>query len=178
MTISNRGGRPSKRAYILNNALELARQQGPQGFTLDALCEFANISKGGILYHFSCVYTLVSEMLTLHLKQVLQHQMPQYASWDSLPVNSMIELLQTLPTEPNLEMLFMKTYAEAPLNQQKRQSLQGIIGDMNDSQRIALFAAFGERMSRIYGAPPAANQTQKRSEQPAISVMPQPAAVF
>jgi AcrR family transcriptional regulator len=56
-------GRPSKREQILQVATRLIGQRGVGHFTLDAVAEEAQISKGGLLYHFPTKEDLVMSMI-------------------------------------------------------------------------------------------------------------------
>ncbi len=48
---------------ILDAANRLLMQKGAEGFTLEAVATEANISKGGLLYHFSSKNKLISGMM-------------------------------------------------------------------------------------------------------------------
>ncbi len=58
-----RGGRPSKRDFILERAEELVQENGAAHLTFDALTTVTNISKGGLLYHFESKNALIGAML-------------------------------------------------------------------------------------------------------------------
>lgn len=58
-----RGGRPSKRDFILERAEELVQDKGAAQLTFDGLTEVTGISKGGLLYHFSSKDALIEAML-------------------------------------------------------------------------------------------------------------------
>lgn len=60
---SSRGGRPSKRNFILKAAEELVREQGAAQLTFDRLSEQTGISKGGLLYHFASKDELILAMM-------------------------------------------------------------------------------------------------------------------
>ncbi|WP_194756245.1 TetR/AcrR family transcriptional regulator [Aliidiomarina indica] len=65
----SRGGRPSKRDYILEKAEHLVLEQGASQLTFDALTETTGISKGGLLYHFESKEALIMAMLERYAGQ-------------------------------------------------------------------------------------------------------------
>lgn len=65
----SRGGRPSKRDYILEKAECLVLEKGAAHLTFDALTEVTGISKGGILYHFESKDALVMAMLERYIQR-------------------------------------------------------------------------------------------------------------
>ncbi|RUO23493.1 TetR/AcrR family transcriptional regulator [Aliidiomarina iranensis] len=64
---TNRGGRPSKRDYILKQAELLVQEQGASNLTFDSLTEKTGISKGGLLYHFASKEALIVAMLERYI---------------------------------------------------------------------------------------------------------------
>ncbi|RUO19455.1 TetR/AcrR family transcriptional regulator [Aliidiomarina haloalkalitolerans] len=64
-----RGGRPSKREFILKQAEILVRERGASQLTFDALTEQTGISKGGLLYHFESKEALIIAMLERYIGQ-------------------------------------------------------------------------------------------------------------
>lgn len=60
---TGRGGRPSKRSFILECAEALVQEKGAAHLTFDALTLATGISKGGLLYHFESKDALISAML-------------------------------------------------------------------------------------------------------------------
>lgn len=68
MTSSNRGGRPSKREFILEKAELLVQERGASHLTFDALTEKTGISKGGLLYHFASKEALIMAMLERYIE--------------------------------------------------------------------------------------------------------------
>ncbi|MCC5855827.1 MAG: TetR/AcrR family transcriptional regulator [Idiomarina sp.] len=65
----SRGGRPSKRDFILECAERLVQKRGAAHLTFDALTEATGISKGGLLYHFESKDVLIQAMLTRYIAQ-------------------------------------------------------------------------------------------------------------
>lgn len=65
----SRGGRPSKKDYILEQAEQLVLDQGAAQLTFDALTERTGISKGGLLYHFESKEVLIMSMLERYAGQ-------------------------------------------------------------------------------------------------------------
>ncbi|EGN74873.1 transcriptional regulator [Idiomarina sp. A28L] len=66
-TKTSRGGRPSKREFILQQAELLVQEQGASHLTFDALTEKTGISKGGLLYHFASKEALIVAMLERYI---------------------------------------------------------------------------------------------------------------
>ncbi|RUO37574.1 TetR/AcrR family transcriptional regulator [Aliidiomarina shirensis] len=66
-TKASRGGRPSKRDFILQQAEVLVQEQGASHLTFDALTEKTGISKGGLLYHFASKEALIVAMLERYI---------------------------------------------------------------------------------------------------------------
>lgn len=66
-TKASRGGRPSKREFILQQAELLVQEQGASHLTFDALTEKTGISKGGLLYHFASKEALIVAMLERYI---------------------------------------------------------------------------------------------------------------
>ncbi|CUS47426.1 MAG: TetR family transcriptional regulator [Idiomarinaceae bacterium HL-53] len=64
-----RGGRPSKRDFILECAETLVQAKGAAHLTFDALTEVTGISKGGLLYHFESKDALISAMLERYIER-------------------------------------------------------------------------------------------------------------
>ncbi|ARI77403.1 TetR/AcrR family transcriptional regulator [Halobacillus mangrovi] len=55
--------RESKRDKILNAAAKIVLTQGTESLTLDAVAELAEVSKGGLLYHFSTKEALITGLV-------------------------------------------------------------------------------------------------------------------
>ena len=49
------------RENIFNAANNIIRENGLEGFTLDAVAKKANVSKGGLLYHFPSKNALIED---------------------------------------------------------------------------------------------------------------------
>lgn len=64
-----RGGRPSKRDFILECAEQLVQEQGAAHLTFDALTIATGISKGGLLYHFASKNDLIEAMLIRYVER-------------------------------------------------------------------------------------------------------------
>lgn len=151
------GGRPSKRLNILAHAVELAVAAGPQGFTLDALCERSGISKGGVLYHFTSVQALIVDMFIFYLSS----RLPQWVDdklvvlstvrpdIEHLSIDDLTEILQHSPVEPLLERLVLKTLTEQPPNLAPGNVFRGTLANSNTAQKVALYAALGQRMATV-----------------------------
>src|SRR5690554_4411437 len=65
---TGRGGRPSKRSFILERAEALVQEKGAAHLTFDDLTLATGISKGGLLYHFESKDALISAMLERYVE--------------------------------------------------------------------------------------------------------------
>lgn len=159
MTQRQPGGRPSKRLNILAHAVDLAIETGPQGFTLDALCEQSGISKGGVLYHFASVQALIIDMFTFYLRS----RLPQWvedkllilsaASPDieHLSIEDYTLILQHSPVQPELERLVLKTLTEKTPSLPPASNIRSKLDNASMPQKLALYAALGQRMAAVLG---------------------------
>jgi AcrR family transcriptional regulator len=59
--------RPSRRAALLDAAIEVIRRDGAGALTLDAVAAEAGVSKGGVLYHFKSKRALIDGLITCWL---------------------------------------------------------------------------------------------------------------
>lgn len=66
--------RPSCRERILDAADAVAREFGATKLTLDAVAERAEVSKGGVLYHFPSKEALLVGMVARHISQARERQ--------------------------------------------------------------------------------------------------------
>ncbi len=66
--------RPSCRERILDAADTVARESGATKLTLDAVAERAEVSKGGVLYHFPTKEALLVGMVARHIEQARARQ--------------------------------------------------------------------------------------------------------
>lgn len=66
---AGRGGRPSKRDFILERAEQLVQDKGAAHLTFDGLTTVTGISKGGLLYHFESKDALISAMLERYIER-------------------------------------------------------------------------------------------------------------
>ena len=164
------GGRPSKRLNLLAHAVDLATEVGPQGFTLDALCERSGISKGGVLYHFASVQTLILDMFTFYLNSrlpqwiedklvILSTVRPQI---EQLSIEDFTVILQHSPVEPALERLVLKTLTENTPHALPANILSAKLKTADMPQKLALYAALGQRMVAVLG-------TERQQGQPAAA---------
>jgi AcrR family transcriptional regulator len=61
--------RPSRRAELLDAAIEVIRRDGAQALTLDAVAARSGTSKGGVLYHFASKRALVDGLIARWLDE-------------------------------------------------------------------------------------------------------------
>jgi AcrR family transcriptional regulator len=70
--------RTNARDPILDAAQMVVAQQGAKGLSFDAVAKAANISRGGVLYHFASKELLIQAMierLIEHFEAALEHEM-------------------------------------------------------------------------------------------------------
>ena len=63
-------GRPSKKTLILDAAAQVVEEQGAAHLTIDAVAATADVSKGGVLYHFPNKQALLAGMLEQLLESI------------------------------------------------------------------------------------------------------------
>lgn len=157
MSKRQHGGRPSKRLHILFHAVELASNYGPKGFTLDNLCEQAQISKGGVLYHFASVPTLIKDMLEFYIT----NQLPLWVEQGILDIASpnldaraftideLITVVEHAPINPLLERLVFHVLSEQPFALPYQAALKSTLQEAPTTKREKLESALGKRLLRI-----------------------------
>lgn len=158
-----RGGRPSKRDFILERAEELVQEKGAAHLTFDALTIVTGISKGGLLYHFESKDALIGAMLERYAdrRQQLRREMMgegehsvdteiialikselAHNKRGKLGVDSAI--LAAAATNPSLMKLLMGRQQElfSLLDQSSAGPIQA---------RVAWYAILGNRLCRQFG---------------------------
>ncbi|KGP71400.1 TetR/AcrR family transcriptional regulator [Pontibacillus yanchengensis] len=73
--------RESKRHKILEAAALIVHNQGTDALTLDAVAKQAEVSKGGLLYHFSSKESLVKGLVE-HMDTIYRENVEGYANAD------------------------------------------------------------------------------------------------
>lgn len=164
-----RGGRPSKRSFILQTAEELVRKQGAAHLTFDRLSEETGISKGGLLYHFASKDELILAMMVrmidtreecriefskelggpdAEVKAMILSQvdMQSYCGGDRAREEQALDSAVLCAASTNRELL-------APLRSRFAEKLKEFdkteMG--GDKARIAFFAGVGERLMQQLG---------------------------
>ncbi|MCL5255061.1 MAG: TetR/AcrR family transcriptional regulator [Gammaproteobacteria bacterium] len=162
---TSRGGRPSKRDFILAQAELLVRERGASQLTFDALTEQTAISKGGLLYHFESKEALIVAMLERYIGQRKQRTENVLAAKPEL--NDMVDgyllaMLEAEITEPQ-EMLavdsaIVAAIASNPeLLEPVRQRNVELWAGLDQAQagaiqaRIAWKAVVGHRLLKQFG---------------------------
>jgi AcrR family transcriptional regulator len=93
--------RPSCKARILDAAEAVAREGGASKLTLDAVAERAEVSKGGVLYHFPTKEALLVGMVASHIEQA-QHRRCELELESTGPEGPLkADVLATLQRNPN-----------------------------------------------------------------------------
>lgn len=73
-----------KKAQILTAACQVVAEQGVNSLTLEAAAAAANVSKGGLLYHFPNKEALIEGMMQLYLED-LEARIAQWMRTDAHP---------------------------------------------------------------------------------------------
>lgn len=157
-----RGGRPSKREFILEAAEQLVHDRGAAHLTFDALTEATGISKGGLLYHFASKDALIVAMLERYsqrrqetkvrmqgdktgpdeeIKALLKAELA-HNKQGKLAVDSAI--IAAAATNPQLMQVIAEKQTE--LFRLLDQSSVGPI-----QARVAWYAVMGQRLCRQFG---------------------------
>ncbi|MCL5051393.1 TetR/AcrR family transcriptional regulator [Aliidiomarina maris] len=167
MNAKPRGGRPSKRNYILMAAEQLVKSHGAAQLTFDKLSEETGISKGGLLYHFASKDELVLAMMERLIdtrEQLREDLTPQFDGPDAeLKALIMSEAnVQRVAKDGNDELaLDSAVLCAASHNRDLLKPLQGRFEELfarfdasqmgGDKARIAFFAVLGERLMQQLG---------------------------
>lgn len=157
-----RGGRPSKRNFILQCAEELVQSKGAAHLTFDALTEVTGISKGGLLYHFESKDALISAMLESYIEQrvVIREDMLGEGEGPDAEIHALIRaelahnkrgklavdsaIIAAVATNPELTKLIQP-------RQQELFQLLDLCGVGPIQARVAWYAVMGHRLSRQFG---------------------------
>lgn len=75
----------SKREHILLSAVQVVLRDGVAQLTLDTVAIQAQVSKGGLLYHFPSKEALISAMLS-HYMAGFEARLAQYIAQDTVPI--------------------------------------------------------------------------------------------
>ncbi|RUO25777.1 hypothetical protein CWE09_03335 [Aliidiomarina minuta] len=151
MEIKKTVGRPSSRHFILMQGLQLAAEEGVKGFTMEALVNKANLTKGGLLYHFKGMSDLVWQMLVFYYRESVKNHFLESTELESVSFEQLIAVIDSMPVEANVESLFIKhaleneTFRERLIAAFKRQNIA-----TNDGL-VDLYAAVGHRVIKVYG---------------------------
>lgn len=158
----NRGGRPSKREFILAKAEELVQEKGASQLTFDALTEKTGISKGGLLYHFASKEALIVAMLERYIEAREQRTANILAQGVSGPDADLKAMIMAELSEPH-EMLavdsaILAAVASNPsLLDPIRHKLTELSERLDNSAvggaraRVAWKATVGHRLMRQFG---------------------------
>jgi AcrR family transcriptional regulator len=106
----------STRNRLLDAAATVVHRDGAQALTLDAVAKEAEVSKGGLLYHFKSKHDLVQAMVERWLEQ-FGHEMDE-ADADfvrgyikaSTPDSNELGMLAALVADPSLLLAVRKQY--------------------------------------------------------------------
>ena len=167
MSDKPRGGRPSKRSYILMTAEQLVKSDGAAQLTFDRLSAETGISKGGLLYHFASKDELVLAMMErlIQTREQLRDTMQDEFSGPDAELKALIMSeadVQRAATDGNDELaLDSAVLCAASNNRQLLTPLRGrfeaLFKRFDESHmgggkaRIAFFAVLGERLMQQLG---------------------------
>jgi AcrR family transcriptional regulator len=82
--------RPNKKQQLFSTAAKLVAEQGFEALTIDALARAANLTKGGVQYHFASKDQLIAELLEYLLKTFDEALDQIEGSWLSAYVELML----------------------------------------------------------------------------------------
>lgn len=108
----------SKRALILESAARIVEASGAAHLTMDAVAAAAEVSKGGVLYHFPSKQALLEGMLEQLMDQ-MEARKAAYRETETDPGNSVliahiIEEHDQSPTERAMSRAILAVAAEDP----------------------------------------------------------------
>lgn len=179
MTDKPRGGRPSKRSFILMAAEQLVKQQGAAQLTFDRLSEETGISKGGLLYHFASKDDLVLAMMErlLESREKLRRELQSEFSGPDAEIKAMImaqaniRAARTGEGEDELA-LDSAVLCAASNNRELLAPMRGRFAELlndfdrsemgGDKGRIAFFAVLGERLMQQLGMIESSSEERQR----------------
>lgn len=167
MSDKPRGGRPSKRNFILMAAEQLVKSQGAAQLTFDRLSEETGISKGGLLYHFASKDELILAMMErlIDTREQLRQSLESEFSGADAEIKALIMSeanLQRLSKDGNDELaLDSAVLCAASNNRELLAPLRGRFTELfahfdasemgGGKARIAFFAVIGERLTQQLG---------------------------
>lgn len=159
----NRGGRPSKRDFILERAEELVQEKGAAHLTFDALTLATGISKGGLLYHFESKDALIGAMLERYADQRQQFRrelmaMDAPSADDEICALIRSELAHSKRGKLGVDSAILAAAATNPclmvLIADRQQELFNLFDQSNAGPiqaRVAWYAVLGHRLCRQFG---------------------------
>ncbi|WP_113907053.1 TetR/AcrR family transcriptional regulator [Aliidiomarina celeris] len=157
-----RGGRPSKREFILESAEQLVHERGAAHLTFDALTQATGISKGGLLYHFESKDALVVAMLERYSqrRQEMKALMLGEKSGTDEEIKALIkaELAHNKQGKLAVDSAIIAAVATNPQLMQVISEKQSELFRLFDQSsvgpiqaRVAWFAVIGQRLCRQFG---------------------------
>jgi AcrR family transcriptional regulator len=108
--------RANTRAKLLEAASAVIRRDGAQALTLDAVAEEAEVSKGGLLYHFKSKRDLVEGMVERWLAEFGREMSDEDDAFvrgyikASAPAGNELGMLAALVADPSLLVAVRKQY--------------------------------------------------------------------
>lgn len=167
MTAKSRGGRPSKRNFILMAAEQLVKKQGAAHLTFDRLSEETGVSKGGLLYHFASKDELILAMMErlITTREQLRESLQNDFSGADAEIKALIlseANIQRAGQDGNDELaLDSAVLCAASNNSELLAPMRGKCTDLlakfdqsemgGEKARIAFFAVLGERLMQQLG---------------------------
>lgn len=158
-----RGGRPSKRDFILERAEELIQDKGAAHLTFDGLTEVTGISKGGLLYHFSSKDALISAMLERYVERRVELRRELIGDNEVTSDNEIVALIKSELAHNKRGKLGVDSAIIAAATT-KPCLMEAIAGRQKDlfslldqssagpiQARVAWYAVLGNRLCRQFG---------------------------
>lgn len=168
MSEKPRGGRPSKRSFILMAAEQLVKTHGSSYLTFDRLSEETGISKGGLLYHFASKEDLILAMMErlMDTREQLRVKLQSEFEGPDAEIKALImshaNIRGSIPGSSNDELaLDSAVLCAAANNRDLLKPLRGRFNELLDcfdssemggeKARVAFFAVLGERLMQQLG---------------------------
>jgi len=168
----HKGGRPSKRRFILEQAEKLVQEKGAAHLTFDHLTEVTGISKGGLLYHFDSKEALIIAMLERYIERREERTLtllPKYKNEEDAEIKARVE--SEMHEQDAMLSVDSAILAAAALNPGLLEPLQGRYEELcnkfkaskvgGSRARLVWLSVIGHRLMRQFGL---LEETQKEHD--------------
>jgi len=155
--------RRSRRQAILAATADLVQETGAAHVTLDAVSKRANLSKGGLLYHFPTKESLLQAMVSQLVDTLAGAREKEYAKLAPGPGRILkahvisMEVIRRKETRPVAAALLVVGANDPGLLGQAKEHLEAMIQDVESSgmppgfTKVIVFAALGLLVSEMLG---------------------------